>query len=329
MSARAHPRAVGVFVLVAIALVLGGVLVLSSGAWLQERQRFSVFFPGSVRGLGDGAPVTFRGVKIGEVVDVDAILTGKPDPLIQIEVVLEFRGNVVQVPQGVTGPFDGLVGQDFADALIRHGLRARMLSASLLTGQRYIELDFEPQEPARLAGLNPRYPELPTRPTALEKLGDQAEEFVNKIAELPLADMLDDVRTVIRATREVIDSDELRNAFRSANRTLRQLEPTLTHAREAMAQAEDLIETLRQEATVTGEEARKAMAKLEATLGDAESALATLDDTLRAADDTRLEASRTLSELRQTLGVMRNLAEYIQTHPEAVVLGKPDAEEND
>lgn len=40
-----------------------------------------------------------------------------------------------------------------------------------------------------------------------------------------------------------------------------------------------------------------------------------------------LEATRTLAQLAETLAVMRNLAEYIETHPEAVIIGKPKGEE--
>lgn len=327
MSAKTHPRAVGVFVLVAVALLLTAVVLLSSRGWLVETERFSVYFPGSVRGLSRGASVSFRGVQVGQVIDVRAILTGQADPLVQIEVVLEFRRDVVQVPAGGATPFEGLSGQAFADELIRRGLRAKMLSASLLTGQRYIELDFAPGDPARLAGLDPRYPELPTTPTAFEKLGDQAEDFFEKLAELPLGEMLEDVRTVIQSTREIIDSQELRGALSAADRSMSRLEATLVDAQAALAGVDSLVETLSAEASSTGSEARASFAEMQTAFEEAEEALATLQQALRAADDTRLEASRTLSELGEAMRVMRNLAEYIQTHPEAFVLGKSAAEE--
>jgi paraquat-inducible protein B len=327
MSAKTHPRAVGVFVLVAVALMLTAVVLLSSRGWFVETERFSVYFPGSVRGLNRGATVSFRGVRIGEVVDVRAILTGQTDPLVQIEVVLEMRRDLIEVPEGRDSPFEGLRGQDLADVLIRRGLRARMLSASLLTGQRYIELDFSPDDAARLAGLSPRYPELPTTPTAFEKLGEQAEDFFEKLAELPLGEMLEDVRTVIRSTREIIDSDELRGAFSAADRSISQFEVTLRDTREALASIEAMVETIDSEVTVTAGEARTSLEEMRASFAQAQTALTTMQQTLRAADDTRIEASRTLAELGEALRVMRNLAEYIQTHPEAFVLGKSETGE--
>ena len=88
-------------------------------------------------------------------------------------------------------------------------------------------MDFQSDQEARLAGLSHGYPELPTTPTALEQLGERAEEFFEKLAELPLARMLDDVRTVIEGLRGTIESKSLGNAFVSADRSMKQLEPTL------------------------------------------------------------------------------------------------------
>jgi len=197
-----------------------------------------------------------------------------------------------------------------------------MLSASLLTGQRYIEVDFQRTQEARLAGLSQRYPELPTTPTALEQLGERAEEFADKVAELPLAQMLDDVRAVIAGMRETFDSKELRSAITTTDRSMKQLEPTLVQARASMKDLEALIKTIKQEATSTGQAGRESLDRLSETLDRADQATSTLDATLRGGDDARIEAMRVLAELNQTLLVLRNLAEYVQTHPEALVIGK-------
>ena len=323
MSAKKHPRLVGAFVLGAVALVLAAVLLLSSGDWFARRDRFTVYFPGSVRGLNKGAPVTFRGVKIGQVEDVKALLTGQADPLIQIEAVIEIRGGVVEVPPGVPPPFAaGATPEQFAKALLERGIRARMMSASLLTGQKYVDLDFLPGEPARLAGLKPRYPELPTTPTAMEKLGDRAEEFLAKLAELPLAEMLEDLRKALSALRELLDSPDLEQLFASANRSAKKLEPVLEEARAALETAEKTLSTLSGEASQTAGEARQTLRDVRERLDQAERSLRTLEETLRGTDETRATATQALEELTRAMRALRNLVDYIQTHPEAVVLGK-------
>lgn len=226
-----HPRAVGVFVLGALAVILTGIVALSSGGWFARRDRFAVYFPGSVRGLDKGSGVTFRGVKVGEVYDVSAILTGQLDPLVQIEVIIETRGDLVEVPEGQTVPpafARSARPEELARALVERGVRARLKSASFVTGQKYIDVDFLPDEPARFAGVRPRYPELPTSPTSMEKIGDRAEDILEKLAELPVEQMLDDLGKTLRAAREVFESPELRHGFAAVGATARKMETTLT-----------------------------------------------------------------------------------------------------
>jgi paraquat-inducible protein B len=328
LSLKTHPRLVGAFVLGAVALVLAAILALSSGSWLARKDYFTVYFPGSVRGLNPGAAVTFRGVKVGKVDDVKAFLTGRTDPLIQIEVVIEIWGNVVETPEGVPKPF-ARVGSsaEFAQGLINRGVRARMMSQSLLTGQKYIELDFLPKEPARFAGLKPRYPELPTTPTSMDRLSQRIEDLLSRISELPLDRMLENLERALQSLRTLLESPDLNAAVAGARRSTEALQPTLVEMRSAVADARRLMETLGSEAKETGGEARETVRQARARLERLESALASLESTLKGADDTRMTAAQTLDELNRTLKALRNLVDYIQTHPEAVVLGKERAKE--
>jgi paraquat-inducible protein B len=327
VSQKTHPRAVGAFVLGAIGLVLGAIVLLSSGNWFEPKSLFTVFFPGSVRGLNKGAPVTFRGVKIGEVKQVTAFLTGRDDQLIQIECVIEVRTNVVEAPEGVPRPFAGGTSEQLAAALIARGVRARMLSQSLLTGQKYIDLDFLPEEPARLAGIKRLYPELPTTPTGMEKLGDQAETFFAKLAELPLDQMLEDLRGALQSLREVLSSPDLKGAIAGAHRATRSLEPTLTDARAAIAEARALILELDGRVKGIGGDSEATLREMRETLDLAQKTLESVDRTLSGADEARVHAAGTLEELERAMKAIRNLVDYIQTHPEAVVQGKPHNKE--
>jgi paraquat-inducible protein B len=327
VSQKTHPRVVGAFVLGAIALVLAAIVLLSSGNWFDPKRSFTVFFPGSVRGLNKGAPVTFRGVKLGEVKDVNAFLTGRDEVPIQIEVVIEIRTNVVQAPEGVPRPFSADSAETLAAGLIARGVRARMLSQSLLTGQKYIELDFAPKEPARFAGIKRRHPELPTTPTAMEKLGDKAEIFMEKLAELPLDQMLEDVRKAIQSLREVLSSPDLKGAIAGVHRGARSIEPTLAQARAAIVDARALIKELNSEVQGLGGHAETTLHEMRDTLDKAQQTLDSLERTLSGADDARVRAAATLEELERAMKAIRNLVDYIQTHPESVLQGKPQTKE--
>jgi paraquat-inducible protein B len=322
MSAKTHPRLVGAFVLGAIALVLVAIVFLSSGGWFQDRNRFVVFFPGSVKGLQRGSEVTFRGVRVGEVIEVSAFQTGIPDDPIQIEVVCELYGDVVKTPEGVEDVYEDLNQEEAVALLIEQGVRARMVSASLLTGQKYIELDFMPDAPARLAGLSRRYPEVPTTPTALERVGERMEDLMNKIAEVPLDQVVENVQKAIQAARELLESEEIRGTIEDVHRGVQGLEPTLEETRKTLGAARETIESLGKETEGLGDDVSQTLAELRQRLERTEQTFTALEATLRGADDARVDVSETLVELEQALKAFRHLAEYIQTHPEAILQGK-------
>lgn len=326
MSARAHPRAVGAFVLGAVALLLGAIVLLSAGDWLASKDRFVVFFPGSVRGLNPGAPITFRGVKTGEVKEVTAFLTGQPAEPIQIEVVVELRRNVVEPQPGTETPWQHARGAELAQQLIATGIRGRLLSQSLLTGQKYIEFEFLPGEPARLSGLSRRYPELPTAPSAMEKLGARSEALLEKIAELPVDRMLEDLRQALQSLRAILDSRDLRATLAGARRSTEAIPPAADDVRAVAADARRLLAGMETDVHTAGSETAETARRLRATLDRLDRTLGRVDDVAGSADDTRVQAARTLQDLSRTLDALRQLAEYLETHPEALLQGKPKPE---
>jgi paraquat-inducible protein B len=325
VSARTHPRLVGAFVLGAIALLLGAVLALGSREWFERRERFSMYFPGaSVRGLNKGAPVTFRGIKVGEVVEVKALATGQASPPVQIEVVAELVGEVIETPPGVARAFSATSPVEFVREFTAKGLRGRLMSQSLLTGQKYVDFDILPEEPPRFSGLRPRYPELPTTPTAMERLGGKAEDLMNKLAELPLDQMLENLRQTLASARTLLDSPDLRGTLAGARRTADALPATLEDARSAVVEARRVMGSLDAEARTTAADAREAIRSAGAALDRVERTMQALESAAQGTDDARVRASQTLEELDRTLKALRNLVDYVQTHPEAVVLGKPE-----
>ena len=67
MASKANPAVIGGFVLGAIALAVVGLMVVGGGRFFQHRQFWEAYFDESIKGLAIGAPVTFRGVKVGSV----------------------------------------------------------------------------------------------------------------------------------------------------------------------------------------------------------------------------------------------------------------------
>ncbi|MBW2268955.1 MAG: MCE family protein, partial [Deltaproteobacteria bacterium] len=126
MSKRANPAMTGAFVLGAVGLVIAGILIFGSGELLKTKYTYVMYFQGSVSGLAVGAPVEFRGVKVGDPKDLE----------IRIPVVVEFvQGSLHRL---------GAEAQDSSAniaRLVELGMRAQLQVQSLLTGQQMIALD--------------------------------------------------------------------------------------------------------------------------------------------------------------------------------------------
>ena len=92
---------IGAFVVGAVVLAVVGVIVFGSGKMFQKVNHYVMYFEGSVKGLNIGAPVTFRGVKIGSVVEIS--LHVNPENLkFHIPVVIEINKGKIEKTAEVT-----------------------------------------------------------------------------------------------------------------------------------------------------------------------------------------------------------------------------------
>src|SRR4029434_2161921 len=166
MASKINPTMIGAFVVGAIVLVVAGVLLFGGGKFFTEKQPYVLFFDSSVEGLNVGAPVTFRGVQIGQITQISAIANPQTFDLI-IRVKIEIVRGVVKV---------GAEGQRFQDlrqrveGLIQRGARASLRMQSFVTGLLYVAIDFYPGTPIKLLGLDPAYTELPTIPSDMDQM---------------------------------------------------------------------------------------------------------------------------------------------------------------
>lgn len=108
----------------------------------------------SIRGLNEGAPVEYRGVRVGTVAaapfkffpDDDAAL-----PMKLIPVLIEFEPERLQ---GLAAPAEPKVWRKRLQELFGEGMRASLKAGNLLTNTLYVDLAFYPQDRAYVVGQN-------------------------------------------------------------------------------------------------------------------------------------------------------------------------------
>lgn len=178
MSRRANPKLVGGFVLAAIGLAVAAALVFGSFTLFEPTRKFVVFFQGSVDGLAQGSQVLFRGVPLGKVVDI-GIRYNPTDQSFEIPVIIEIRPDVIaKYSPPSTMEKEGL------KRLIDEGLRARLETSSLVTGQQVVQLNFFPGTPVKLQQTDLPYYQLPTLPSPTQQLMSSIETAAQDLPTL-------------------------------------------------------------------------------------------------------------------------------------------------
>ena len=155
-----------------------------------EPEYLQMRFEQSLRGLGVGAQVDFRGIVVGKVVsiDLDYEASKQSFPLIVGVVIYPQRfgragEKIAQLGQAQSDKNIRLA--TFIKPLIAHGLRAQARVGNLLTGQLYIALDFMQNAPSAEFDPDVRPVQLPTVPGSFDQLQEQMTGIVEKLDKIP------------------------------------------------------------------------------------------------------------------------------------------------
>ncbi|MFC7554196.1 MlaD family protein [Pseudoroseomonas wenyumeiae] len=175
-SRRLYVR-VGALLLVGLALGLGFLFFLTAGQVGKSAEIFETYFDESVTGLEPGAPVRYRGVRIGQVTEI-GLVNAAYDLDNRSQAAAAFQ--LVFVRMALDPKRTMLSNAEAAQRAVQNGLRAR-LSSQGLTGVSYIELDFVDPErfPPRTVPWTPAYPVIPSMPSTVAQVQDAAEQVLS------------------------------------------------------------------------------------------------------------------------------------------------------
>ena len=313
MSKQANPTLIGAFVAGAIGLIVAGILIISGGKLLlTDKTSFVLYFQGSVKGLNIGSPVSFRGVNIGTVTDIQLVV-GDKDEGIQIPVIIEID-NTKFLSSRTGKP---RMAESSIDDLVKAGLRAQLQLQSLLTGQLFIQIDFYPRTQAHFVGnskYRKAYQEIPTVPTPIEKISKVLEN-------IPIDKIMEHITSGIEGVDRLVNSADL-------HQSLAALREALQDFRALVNNLDRQVEPVASHVNLTLDDARRALQKAGSTLDGVSSTLQQANSTLQSADAllsdeqilTALDSA--LNEIASAAYAIRILAETINNQPESLLKGR-------
>ncbi|MEM7706717.1 MAG: MlaD family protein [Pseudomonadota bacterium] len=276
---------------------------IAEGAYAR-RLRYVLYFDSSVRGLNAGAPVELKGIRVGSVHDV-RLEFNADDTSFLIPVIIELEPDRIVGQQNLEQAPENILS-----TLVERGLRARLQTGSLLTGQLFVELNMYDEAPLDLRGDGKQpYPELPTIAGSFEAITATVDRFISQLDSIDLEAMAENLNGVLAGANSLINTDisgdvatDLQASIRSLRNVLKDLDA----------------------------------GNLDQTLSAANTALVQLDEALELTSDVLTPSSplqynltQLTAELEETARSIRNLMDLLQRQPSSLLFGKDNDSESD
>jgi paraquat-inducible protein B len=287
-----------------------------------EKTRWLLYFTGSVRGLTVGSPVEFRGIRIGEVLDIKMEYDTK-EKAFRIPVLVEIEQERIKV----IGEMDWSDRKKMSDYLVAQGMRAQLKTGNLITGQLLVDLDFHPEAPPAQVIWKGRYPQMPTVPTSMEEITTSLTQLLKKLEKLPIEQIGSDLRDTVQGAKRLVNSAELKEAITALNNTLTQAQEFAKGLNETIAPdlktaAANLNEALKRSRALVQNFDSRVVPELDTTLQQVQSTLKSIEGSVSKNSPLHFELMRVLKELGGAARSIRLMADYLERHPDALIYGK-------
>lgn len=310
---------VGSFILGALALGIGALLLFGGSQLFVRHLRVVAFFEGSVAGLQVGAPVTFKGVRVGVVRHISIRLS--PDTAVaRIPVLMDLdRGRI----SWGDGELTGTRYRKLIDA----GLRAELEQQSLITGDLSVDLELRPGTPAHLVGALPGVLEIPTIPSGFERLRAS-------LYQLQLGSLIDAAQRALLAIQklsthldQVVDplADSARHTADTASETLQTADAAIRQvqadASATLRSIKSLSDDSRQQINARGADLGRALAQIDATARKADTLLDSVNALVAPRSQVRGDLESALRDLAASASSLRNFSQTLERDPSALLTG--------
>jgi paraquat-inducible protein B len=359
MVRKANPTLIGAFVVVGIALLVTAIVFIAGNDLFKRKDPAVMYFSSSTYGLQVGAPVVFRGVRVGRVTAIDVVFDRAGDRFV-IPVRAELERNAVRSIGGPrpAGPVEG--DSAALAALVQRGLSAQLQTQSLLTGLLYVDLDIRAQAAGATAGTGssasavasagpsagyavPGVIEIPTTETAVQALRSQLEGMdFRRLAE--------DVSAIASSARAIVTGPELRGVLtdlqditasirRVVNQVDQRIDPLTAAASGVLANADRAAQRVSEAAeavnatagslTRTSDSVRQLvapdsvlMSRVQEAADEVALAAAALRETAGGEDGVVVTTTRAMQDLSRASRAFRELADTLDRQPQALLRGR-------
>jgi len=309
MSEKANYFKVGLFVIVALGLILATIMILGAGSFFRKNLIMETYINESVQGLEIGSPVKLRGVKIGEVKTIAFV-----------DDVYETDYRYVMVRFSILPRVLKTVNMETVARELRRdidkGLRLRLTSQGI-TGTAYLEADYS--DPT----LNPPLPidwapeslYIPSSPSLITRISDTAGMVLRRMGNMQFEQTLSNVNHLMESATCILTHD-VAPTLQSIRSSLDELRPVAIQL-SAAAQV-----TLKQELPTLIHDTRSLAQVMSNTAANANRSILRAE---RMLDSEADHLDETLVQLRDASGDIRDFIRDVRRYPSRMLFGAPPA----
>jgi len=340
MSMKPNYFKIGVFVILAMALIFGAAVVFGAGLFAQEKMYFETYFNEAVSGLNVGSPIELRGVNIGQVEKI-AFVAKTYGYLKDTPEVSKYGLCVIVVGSIPRENWQGLdleQSQALMLQMIARGLRMQITS-NLLTGQSYLQADYHDPEkfPPLKIDWQPDHVYIPSIPSDLTTL----RETLNKLQKIDVKKVLDSFDKAINDLNigevsqqaigllseaqlkvRALDTETL---SASANHVLASMDRTVVDANvpELSQQLQNFITEIRQ----TNKDLQRVLASPTETQSNIPEMIARINNALTRIDkliaNEKPQLEIILANFREISDNIKELTNNLKGHPSELLFSQP------
>lgn len=259
--------------------------------------RYTMHFQGSIRGLGVGANVEYQGIPVGKVESIDMKLNSD-DLAVSIPVVVSIQ------PQRFDDDLSAEAAEKALHQLVKKGLRAKLETASFLTGQKVISLSMEDNAKAM----------------DIKKVGDS---FVFPTIAGDFDDLAGMASNIMTSLQETLDGVKKLVNSGKLDKTVDNVNKVLLETEQAIKAAKDTLKTVdKQTLPSVQRDLDKITADLGATLQKIQGSMAQIDRLTAQNSPTQYQLQEMLEEVTAASRSVRSLTETLQRQPTSLIRGK-------
>jgi len=232
MSDERRYYRLGLFVILGVVLVVATVLVFGSDLFARAGPMLETYIDESVQGLDVGAPLKYRGVRIGRVEQIGFVeglytMRGDSEEVRRLGRLVVMRMRVDRAWAERNGSLDY---EKEIQRLVDQGLRIRVAIQGL-TGTSYPEADYlDPQKnPPMKIAWKPAYIYVPSAQSAITRLGRSAEEVFDRLSALDIESVVLHLDGALVAVTKAVDDAKLGVVSQQATGLLSEARVTNRH----------------------------------------------------------------------------------------------------